>query len=992
MTPDEITSAPPLVSEASAPTQSRALLPDSVRNPLNLLWIWALPQAALLVMNLRSFAIIWDEMSAPQKSSARGILCAEILLLIVAGALSIGLRALRKPIPWVLNWLLLALPVGYLSLVVGWFESMIPASVAAWILPPTTFLYYQFTLVMPAVFYAAALLAGFETKLPRAKDAIWTSCLLVAFPALWFAGFQLLVAAHWHVFFKFLPQSAVIAFFVTSTIVTIGALLRLLMITYVAVRKRGPLWLGIFTFLIALAGPLGGLWLNHTMPFPSDFQSVGVYVMAALNGLLLLLPNFRSVRLHRAVWLAQCALFPFTFYFFVVFLPFLPLGMLALFALGAGFLMLVPTALFLLHGQRLLDGFRHEVRDGGRLLPATLGALAIAALPFFFTARAALDRHVLNGALDYVYSPDYRAPARFAGSPAALERSLEHLRDFKAGLNLPFISDFYNWLVFGGLVLPDEKMARLHRVFFGKDLDVPKARANFLSGDRGTRSFSETRVTRPMPQSATLEKVTPTTDLEEGCARTRVALTMHNPTSAQSEFVAQILVPEGVLVSGFALHIGAETVPGRIFEKKTALWVYQKIRDVSRRDPGILLFTAPGALELRVFPFAANETRTAEIEFLYPPALAPIIAIGNETLRLGENAPTALTTKTESGARALIVTPEELAKLPAVQRTPYLHFIVDRSVDSTITAASLRASVQAVLRQFPEVREFEFTAANYECAEVGRGHAKMPAPAPIFVPSEAQLLPRRGGFAQDRAIMRVLLRAHDQLAGSAESSTGLPPYPIIVVIRGSSEPSREDDIEPFARLIPEADGFYTTTDGEALARHDWTGAIMSAAPTAHPVVIFKNGRELEAASAVSAPTVLTFADGGKDFAVLDASGKFQPLAEVAELPASTRYARGVDAMLRQRALATNPSLGKAGLAELVANSRATGVLVPATSFIVVENSAQWKTLEAKEKQKLQNNQALELQETPEPSALVWIVLGGGLAFAFRARLRRPARS
>ena len=86
-----------------------------------------------------------------------------------------------------------------------------------------------------------------------------------------------------------------------------------------------------------------------------------------------------------------------------------------------------------------------------------------------------------------------------------------------------------------------------------------------------------------------------------------------------------------------------------------------------------------------------------------------------------------------------------------------------------------------------------------------------------------------------------------------------------------------------------------------------------------------------------------------------------------------------------------PSESDTNLPEVVHLSRESGILLPATSYIVVENSAQWKMLELKEKQKLKNKKALEFTdtvETPEPSTWILII---SVLFIF-AWLRRQAKT
>ncbi|HEV7406471.1 MAG TPA: PEP-CTERM sorting domain-containing protein, partial [Chthoniobacteraceae bacterium] len=104
-------------------------------------------------------------------------------------------------------------------------------------------------------------------------------------------------------------------------------------------------------------------------------------------------------------------------------------------------------------------------------------------------------------------------------------------------------------------------------------------------------------------------------------------------------------------------------------------------------------------------------------------------------------------------------------------------------------------------------------------------------------------------------------------------------------------------------------------------------------------------------------------------------------------PPDAPYARGTLAEQRFLALTHNPSLGNRGLAAIVNLSRETGILLGATSYIVVENSAQWEMLRRKEKQKLGNQNALEFEETPEPAAALLLLAGGALLLARRSRPR-----
>jgi hypothetical protein len=102
---------------------------------------------------------------------------------------------------------------------------------------------------------------------------------------------------------------------------------------------------------------------------------------------------------------------------------------------------------------------------------------------------------------------------------------------------------------------------------------------------------------------------------------------------------------------------------------------------------------------------------------------------------------------------------------------------------------------------------------------------------------------------------------------------------------------------------------------------------------------------------------------------------------------ATPWTRALALQLRQNDHARSPGDAATDLKSLVQASRETGVLLATTSYIVVENSAQWRTLEASEKQKLGQNTALAFRETPAPPAL-WLAGAFIIYLVYRARKKR----
>ncbi len=111
---------------------------------------------------------------------------------------------------------------------------------------------------------------------------------------------------------------------------------------------------------------------------------------------------------------------------------------------------------------------------------------------------------------------------------------------------------------------------------------------------------------------------------------------------------------------------------------------------------------------------------------------------------------------------------------------------------------------------------------------------------------------------------------------------------------------------------------------------------------------------------------------------------WRPVSSGLQPAAAGPWTEAVALQLRQQDHTRSPGTPGNDLPALVAASRASGILIPDTSYIVVENSAQWKMLEKGEKQKLGQNAALEFVETPAPPAL-WVALGFGGWLALRRR-------
>lgn len=987
------------------------LIPPSLLNFRALLLVCVVPQLFLVAINLDAWRLASGDANATERGYALALFCLQLGTLLFSAGIAAAIGWQRRSLSrWEGAYLLIP-PAISLPAAVFLNGSAIPSAVADWMLPPEQWVMKQFALVMPA-----ALLGAFRILCPdREENPAERSYSLARSLAMG----MVFIATSFGVLFVFVAVMTATnganfvppifgGFLIILSTLAAAGVLQTIVSAYVWARSESPVALVILTFFVAVAAPIGGLALNALIPFPTDLQLPIIYIMALLNGVILMLPNFADIRGHRVVWLLQCAAFPFTIYFFLVFLPWIPAAPLAVIAMGGGFLIYTPTALFLLHGYRILDGFHAEVRGGGKVVPALLGITAMLIWPGVLTTQALLDRTNLHRALDYTQYPDFSANSRFEGSPAALQSALVHMRDFKEGIYLPYLSEYYNRLVFDGLVLPTAKMNDLQRTFFGTPM--PEAsklsrRGTFLSGPRrGSNNVTETLAGGPMGErpsrfARTQDAATTFTE-KAGVSRALSAITMVNPSGTVSEYHATISMPPGVLITGIWLTIGTERVPGRIFEQKAAQWVYQKITETRPvpKDPAILRIVDPTTATLSVYPVNPNETRLVEIEFTYPTGQRPEIRIDESVLPLPESVAAPSVAASPDGRVAVSLPAME--SLPSFTRKPISHIVVDASLHSQYKNPKVLAdALRHIASLRPDAAGFRVTFANFETRDAADG--RVLDRKEIMNPDAASLLagagPFRGSMMETRVIREIYWRHH--LAQSQPGFTAYTERPEVILLRSAydKEGPAGDNLPWFAKLVPDSPSvFILSPDLKDLTARPLDPSTPE--KQAGPVHIVEVSGERFAAPANAPASYVTIHRADEKPLALSiydpASKKFGPLT-VQKLRDS-RYEESITPWSMQLARFYEPSQNrKDSLLALLDASRQTGTLVPAMAYMVVENNAQWEILERTQKKTTKGHEAMELTETPaavpEPGTMTLLALGIIALVATKTRSSRRTR-
>jgi hypothetical protein len=954
--------------------ESKPLIADKFTRPLFLLWVMVLPQILLLIFNYSSWTLVNGEMSAIQKQMSFEIFGFEAAV-FAAGLICIAIfQFIKKAVPLLVCVALFLINIGYLWLITSWLYKLLPASVTIWIFTPDEALYYQYIFMMPVIFYTGLRLSCIRLPISKVKDISITVATLVVVPlcSYFFMHILFMIEKAWNI-----PSLILTILFVGATIITMVAFIRILVYIYLWLNnyKAGHL---VLLLIVGLAAPLAGLALNSTIPFPCDFQSLSVYVLAVINGLVLLISFQEGTKREVFAWFLRCLLYPFSLYFFLVFLPFLPLSLLAIIAMGSGFLILAPVALFIVHTRKLFDEGKRVANLLGLKGALLLFAIGFAVMPSVIAVRASLDRHALIKAIDAVYNPDYAQPT-IGIKPESVKHSLLKLREMKEGIFLPFISTFYNKVVFNGMVLPDYKMNEMYLMVFGEDM--PKSGSSDSFNFSGRMNFRNQPITMP-ERNVEISNLKVKEKQEGEFIRADIELTLNNRGEAQSEFVTDIQLGQGVLVSGYWLNINGEKVSGRIFEKKTAMWIYHMIRDVARRDPGLLIYKSDNVLKLSVYPFVKDEQRLTGIELLYPAGMKPVVKIDGKFLDIGSNPaqePKKLLVAKSSNNTSILVPNGVLMALPAVRRKPYLHFIVDSSASAKNSFASFGAKMVKLAAGFTSAAECKITLANYESTDLTNECVSVDQIEKMMVSIPEKSISFKGAFCYERAIKQKLLEYDSMLVKDFKDEFSVPIY--IIVKSPNSKTIIIGDMSAFERFVPDTEAYYFIKDNDTLfaKKNGREESIVSEIAVPEPVVLFKSGNLIRACAKNSGWGFIDLSND-TEIQIYDPNEKkFKSINEIVQLDSNTPYTQGLAALERYRKTIYSPQILNDELPEIVKISKDCGVMNPLTSYIVVENSAQSKMLERKEQQKLNSNQALEFDEFMESPAPPIVFL---MPFAF----------
>jgi hypothetical protein len=922
-----------------------------------ILWFICIPQSVLLLLNIRFWYLISGEAGGDEVNAAMLLLVCEVLVLFGAILTYWLFRQGRLVIGKLVSFIALIAHAGYMILFLNTIGDAIPDTIQPWIVSEGNVWRWNITLLMPGAFIALYVLSKtIFSSLKKSQGRWLTLSLTLGLPLVWYL-FSTLIQPTWFGQFTItgwiIIASVFVTLFLAAIINAFDNLVHKEFSTHLIEKHY------IVALLLGLVAPIGGLYLNRTFPFPVDFQATSVYVLTVINGLILLLKP-GNTRYLTIKYFLRCLSFPFIFYFFLVFLPFLPLSLLAIIALGAGFLMLTPLVLGLFQFRVTQNEYHLLTSNIGKTKALAITFSGLLILPGYFMVNAVLDKTALDKTLEYFYAHDFDSDPLAGPEINRSAKTLLQLRDRKSDIQMPYISGFYNAVVFGDMVLSDAKITRIYQWLTNQIL--PDYKADIIArSDHRNRRFRGNLV-KP-DTDVVLEKIE---QIPTHSATTQtVKLTLRNQSAnTHTQYRETLHIPEGVFVTGLRLKIDNEWVNGRIFDQKTALWVFQKITEV-RRDPAIIYYTTPTTLELQVYPFPANDIRELELDLEHHQKINARIKIGGAIVDLNpeHDTPTLIS---QNGKLAIDVNNFFFT------REPYLHVILDFSMGARLPTQTYVDKIRKIGDKLG-IQQVTLTAANISSAENATGQLIDLSDAHTLAKEiESLKLPERGGFWLERAIANEILRINAQL-----NEDNLKQSPNFCIIQGNQSILDDTiDTHNWNWLIPDLGPLYLYQN-DTLSRYSLeTGKQIEDAIEQKPasVVAIKHSNQIQLLPADTS-SILN-ADNEKSLTAYNPrSQRFEPIPESSVSPAiNTNWAKLATIWSDWKTANRQPSLFESQRQEFLDTSRKYSLLLPSTAFIVVESDSQWKILERKEDQSLRNNSALEFDEEQQASEPPWWIL------------------
>lgn len=851
----------------------------------------------------------------------------------------------------------------YLYVYANYSDNFVSWNVPRWLFAGNIYLYVG-TFLMPTLIHSLLCLVLILTPHTKLLKA-WPNILAAIIIPVLFYVFGILLAPLWSIKSSG-EHHILICMMIIGITIFLFFLIRFLyiLISDKTIREEYEL---LWKIPVALLFPLLGLFLNSFVDdLFGDFSSYAFPILAVVNGVLICLPSFRNRAARLLVFFGRCTTFLYTLYFFLVFLPFLPLSVFAILLIGAGFLMLTPLLLFIIHLDLIYEDFKFLKTIYHKALLYPIMIVGFFILPIGVSLSYQYERSVLFETLEYLYSPDYTKEYDLnAGSVLKTLKVVEGNKQSQFFYNsTPYLSSYFKWLVLDNLNLSFNKKELIKNVFSYNEFLYQQSEELAKVGNK------EISIIDVQHRS--------NYDKEKAAWVSWIDLSIENKNASlqSSEYITQIDLPDGCWISDYYLYVDDVKEMGILAEKKAATWIFSQIRN-ENRDPGMLHYLSGNKVDFRVFPFGLGEVRRTGIEFIHKdPVVINIdghsVALGDDSgTRQGKLTENRIINDIENEAREVVyISSQEKQDLQTISRKPYYHFIVDISNSTAAKQKQYISDMKGLLNKNlinSQGAQISYTGTYVNTKVMAEGWDD-------YLKSQHS----EGGFFLDRAIKKILFESYTNPKDT---------YPIIVVVSDNIQNAIVyNDFADFRFTYPEGDKFYTLNQYSlsSYSLSENVDSVVERNVTAFPDCEVKVWPSIDKPLAYlphdSLPSV-----------VLNTKSKVlkSDLSTIKEKDWESGLLMQGQWMLQ----VLYPQTADEQWLSLIQNSFKSKILTPLTAYIVVENEAQKEMLKKKQEEALSGNRSLDLnddtQRMSEPSLFVMLILLGLLYLFNKKRRCKP---
>ncbi|WZL72983.1 MSEP-CTERM sorting domain-containing protein [Clostridiaceae bacterium 35-E11] len=912
--------------------------------PYGFLFTITLPQMIIVGLFSKMFYIIQSQLSK-EGVATWGILGAYFMLayiLFTGYSIKSGRRKKEIHPYWAIG-----IFITYVLFILVYFfqhDSIIPSNIPNWMLLDMRPGIYMLTAIMPVFVHTLVILVHWTMEKYKINHVSRDVYFLLGIPAIWYLAGRFIGLGRLHKLEALMP-----ILFVVSLVSFVFFLVRIICV----ILKQKSVMVQNHLAPIVLFCSLLGLSLNQSLGnILGDFSHYGFYLLAVFTGLLMMMPSIEHPKKRLVLFMGKSVTYVFTLYFFMVFLPYVPLAFIGIIFIGLGILMFTPLVLMFLHTRSLWWDFKFLNLHYSKSYLVIIFIIGVSILPASFMLMIAGDKECLDNALEYVYQRSYEDEKVPQINTSSIKRTLKNIKYMKGmsrddfGIfttKTPYLTSFYDDYVLDHLSLSTRKIHQLEQVFLGES-------TVYVNDEDELDTTNEDVI---------IKKITTDTlfDKKEGIYKSWVHFEMENTTDFQTEYSTVFTLPEGSYISDYYLYVGKNKKHGMIADKRAANWVYQQIKRV-RRDPGILTYIGDDQVDFKVFPFNEHEVRKTGIEIIHRKPIS--LNIDERVIDLKDEEGNVSIQKKDTYIHQGIayITKEMKASLPIVTRTPKYYFILDYSKGNEKEIYNyLRRTKDYIQENHLQEAVGEIIALNYE--------EKIAIPKGNWE-ENLKSVPTKGGFYVDYTLKRILYNHY--LYYSKE-------YPVIVIVTDDmNEAILSKDLDNVAFVAPEGLHYYHLDDRGRLRKYD--GSLDESKDIDEvgktPVLTWKSQED----------KILYLPDNGEDSIVLTTD--ILAIKEQDLKGSKWENAVILKAMYMHQQL--HPEKAWEQSLEIVKGSISKHVMSPLTSYIVLENQAQERAMLEKQKQILATTKPVEvgdLTEMNEPPIAIMLLLGIGLLIIIR---------